>query len=180
MNCPGRKSKATGRPRNSERVSGPCSTTASSRPSSSTAMAGDLVDGVPGDPDDDLRVRILDHRLAPEARRRREAGRLVEEVLLRLLRLGEPLAALLHDDVARRARAVAAARVLEVNAVREQHVQDRAGTAVVLERRPRGVELDHPFGLTALELHTQLRHAERVTLAPGSRRCDWRGPEAPV
>src|SRR5581483_2901090 len=129
------------------------------------------------DADHDLRVRILDHRLAREPRRGREARRLVEQVVLVVTRRGELLEAALHDDVARRARAVPAAGVLEVDAVREEHVEDRARPAVVLERRLPRIELDHALGLAALEHDTDARHrAERsiaarpVRLAGASRR----------
>src|SRR5437899_10765519 len=102
MNWPGRKSRAAGRSRNKERVSAPWSTTSSSRPSSSTAMSGDLVDRVLRDPDHDLGVRVFDHRLAAETRRRRESRALVEQVLLGVLRSREMLHALLADHVAGR------------------------------------------------------------------------------
>src|SRR5690348_1255076 len=99
MNCPGRNAirGAVVWRRKSERVSAPCSTKRTSCASYSIAMVTRtasldlLVDRVAGDHDDDLDVRILDHRLAAEARGRRQARRLVEQVVLALLRRRELL-----------------------------------------------------------------------------------------
>src|SRR5207249_9753148 len=79
-------------------------------------------------------------------------------VLLALVGLGEGLAAALHDHVAGGAGAVPAAGVLEVDAVREQHVEDRPRLPVVLEGRARRVELDHPLGIAVLEDDANSRH----------------------
>src|SRR5881409_1482434 len=96
------------------------------RASYSTAIASQLVDRVARHDDDDLGVRILHHCLAAEPRRRRHARRLIEEVLLALLRRRELLGSPLHDHVTRGAGAIPTAGVIEVNAVREQDVEDRA------------------------------------------------------
>src|SRR5580765_1622624 len=163
MNCPGRWSKR-GPARKSERVSGACSTIRATRASSSTATPLDLlVDGVARHDDDDLGVGVLDDGLAPEPRRRRETRRLVEEIVLGFLRRREMLPPLLHDHVARRARAVAAARVLEGDAVAEEDVEDRGRLAVVLERRLSRIELDRPLRLAALVDDADARHPGSVS-----------------
>src|SRR5207249_3044524 len=152
MNWPGRKTSGAGRRRKNARVSAPWSTTRSSRAASSgAAMGGDLIDGVARDHDHDLRLGVLDHGLAAEARGGREPGRLVEEVVLLLFGGRELLEALLHDDVASGAGAVPSAGVLERHAVGEEHVEDRSRPPVVLKRRLSRVELDHALGLTGLE-----------------------------
>src|SRR5215510_3989644 len=134
MNCPGRKASGAARRRKNERVSGPCSTTRSSLAvSSGAAMSGDLIDGVARDHDHDLRRRVRDHGLAAEARGGGEPGRLVEEVVLLLLGRRELLETLLHDHVAGGAGAVPPAGMLQGDAVREQHVENRSRSAVVLE-----------------------------------------------
>src|SRR5687768_16729603 len=66
----------------------------------------------------------------------------VEPVLLVLLHLGQMLLALAHDHVTRRARAAAAAVVLEVDLVGERDVEHRARLAVVGERVLLVVDLD--------------------------------------
>src|SRR5213595_465345 len=158
MNCPGRNPRRGPR-RKSERVSGACSTMRATRASYSTAMLGhDLVDGVARDDDHDLGVGILDHCLAAEARGGGQPRGLVEQVLLAVVGGGERVAAALHDHVAGGAGAVPAAGVLEVDAVPEQHVEDRPRLPVVLERRPRRVELDHPLGAAVLEDDANPRH----------------------
>src|SRR5215470_6241333 len=152
MNWPGRKSSGVARRRKNERVSAPCSTTRWSRAvSSGAAMGGDLIDRIARDHDHDLRRRVRDHGLAAEARGGRQPGRLVEEIVLLLFGGRELLEALLHDDVAGGAGAVPPAGMLEGNAVREQHVENRSRAAVVLEGRLARVELDHALGLAALE-----------------------------
>src|SRR5882762_6223134 len=91
MNCPGRYARRCPC-RKSDRVSGPCSTMRATRASSSTAIgSGLLVDRVARDDDHDVRVGVLDDGLAPEAGGRRQARRLVQEVVLALVRRRELL-----------------------------------------------------------------------------------------
>src|SRR5438067_4523968 len=112
MNWPGRNA-GRGPRRKSERVSAACSTIRATVASCSAAIASALlVDRVARDHDHDLRVRLLDHRLAAEARGRRQPRSLVEQVVLALLRLGERLPAALDDHVTRRAGTVPPARML--------------------------------------------------------------------
>src|SRR5262249_42968621 len=177
MNWPGRKASGAPSRRKSERVSAPWSTIVSSRPTSSgAAMRRDLIDGeARNDDDDDLRVVVLDHRLAAESRRGRQADRLVEQVVLGVVGRREPVEPLAHDHVAGRARAVAAAGVLERDPVRQQHVEDRSGTAVVLEGGLLRVELDHALGIAVLEQDADARHLPALLAAGGrwSERSRW-------
>src|SRR5207253_8225140 len=110
------------------------------------------------------------HGLAAETRGRRQARRLVEQVVLALLRRRELLEPLLHDDVAGRAGAVPAAGVLQEDAVAEEDVENRAWTAVVLEGRLARVELDHPLGLAGFVQDADFRH--RPSLASRPEWCD--------
>src|SRR5215475_9369887 len=158
-NWPGRNAMPPGTSRKSERRSPPWSWTAARTAVRSSAMAaGDLVDRVARHEDLDDGVVVVDHRLASEARRGRQARRLVEQILLVLLGLREAVEALLHHDVARGARAAPAARVLERDAVGEEHVEDRAGPAVVLEGGTAQIDLDHALGVAILESHDHFRH----------------------
>src|ERR687887_442155 len=178
MNCPGRNARRGPR-RKSERVSGACSTMRAPRAAYSTAMLGrDLVDGVARNDDHDLRVGILDHRLAAEARGGGEPRGLVEQILLALLGLRERPAAALHDHVAGGARTVPAAGVLQVNAVPEQHVEDRPRLPVVLKGGLRRVELDHPLGSAVLEDHANPRHPGQPSIRCAEARL-WRRPRPP-
>jgi hypothetical protein len=81
-------------------------------------------------------------------------------------------AAVGDDHVAGRAGAGDAAGVLEMNAVGEQDVEDRAGRAVVLERCVARVELDLHRRLAGLELHADEGHA--ALLAGGWRPSERR------
>src|SRR5580658_11053818 len=105
----------------------------------------DLVNRVARDDDDDFRIGVVDDGLASEPRRRRQPGRFVEQVFLLLARLAELVEPLLDDHVTGRARAITAARVLEMNSVPEHHVENRARLAIVMKRRLRGVKLDYLF-----------------------------------
>src|SRR5215470_1901338 len=148
--------------RNRERVSSPWSATASRTAVRSSAMrAGDLVYGVAWHHDLDDRVVVFQHCLTPETRARGETGRLVEHVLLVLLRLAEVIESLLHDDVAGRARAASAAGVLQRHAVGEQDVEQRPGSPVMLERGFAEIDLDHAVGVAVLEVDDDRGH-ERV------------------
>src|SRR6266446_2996220 len=61
-----------------------------------------------------------------------------------------------------RARAVATARVLEMDAMSQHQIEDRAGLAVMMKRRLRGIEFDHLLGVTIFELDSQFRHMASV------------------
>src|ERR1700682_1913397 len=86
-----------------------------------------LVDRVARDYDHDFRVGIVDPPLASEPRGRREPRRLVEQVFLLLARFAELVEALLYDHVTGWARAVATARVLEMNPMSEDYIGDISG-----------------------------------------------------
>ena len=91
----------------------------------------------------------------------REALRGVEPVVLVLLHLREIRLTLAHDDVAGRARAAPAAVVLELDAVGERDVEQRARFAVIGQRILRIVDLDRlPLGQ---ERHAMNRHRPTPT-----------------
>src|SRR5262249_48452605 len=84
----------------------------------------------------------LDHRLAAETRLRREIPGRVEPISLVVFHLREVLRALADDDVARRAGATAAARMLERNIEVLGDVEERLGLAMVRVRQLPTLELD--------------------------------------
>src|SRR5262245_65504055 len=101
-----------------ERVSAPRSVMASRIAVRSSAMrAGDLVDRVARHDDLDHRIVVLQYRLTAQAGARRQAGRLVEHVLLVLLGLAQAVEPLLHDEVAGGAGTAPAAGMPERHAV---------------------------------------------------------------
>src|SRR6185436_16488531 len=102
MNWPGRNASRLSGSSRSDRVSGACVTTSTTRAVCSTAMAAGLdVHRVSRDDDLDLRVGVGHDRLAPQSGRRREADRLVEQVFLAVFGRSELVYALFHDDVTR-------------------------------------------------------------------------------
>ena len=118
----------------------------------SVVVAGDLlVDGVARYHDHQLRVFILDYRLAAQPRGWSQAGRPIQEVFLGLFGLRELVESLLDDHMASGAGAIPAACMLQVYPIGEHHIQDRTRLAVVLKWRLGGAKLNHPIGLTAFE-----------------------------
>ena len=83
-----------------------------------------------------------DDGLAAEARLRGEAPRRVEAIGFVVLHLAQVLRAFVDDDVARRAGAAPAARVLERNAEILGDVEERLGLAVMRVRQLAVLELD--------------------------------------
>src|SRR5579885_2233345 len=135
----------------------PCTSSEKSHPQSA-AFRNLLVDGVARHNHPDFRVFVLDHRLASQARGGSQAGRPIQQVLLALFRFRQFVVSLLDDYMTGGAGAVAAAGMLQRDAVPEQDIEDRAGLPVMLKRRLGRAELDHPLGRPAFENHTQLRH----------------------
>src|SRR5271163_1594735 len=122
-------------------------------------------------------VGIGHHRLAAEARSRRQPGRLVEHVLLGFFGLAQFAHPFLDDHMTGGACAVAAARVFEMNLVTEQDIENRAGAAIMMKRRIGRIELDQPVGVAIFKFNAQFRHyrvqdmRRRAQAKPGSRVC---------
>src|SRR5690606_5107567 len=108
----------------------------------------------------DRERRVAHHRLAGKARGELQAPGLVEEVVLLLLGRLERLEAVAHDHVAGGAGAALLARVLDLDAMVEQGVADRA---------PRlGVDLAAPGAERLVRQDGELRHRTSSTRRPAS------------
>src|SRR5579884_2079369 len=93
----------------------------------SAAFRNLLVDGVARHHHHDFRVFVLDHRLTSQARGGGQAGCPIQQVLLALLSFRQFVESLLDDYVTGGAGAVAAAGMLQGDAVPEQDIENRAG-----------------------------------------------------
>jgi hypothetical protein len=56
-----------------------------------------------------------------------------------------------------------------MNTVSQHQIEDRAGLAVMMKRRLRGIEFDHLLGVTIFELDSQFRHMASVEKATTQR-----------
>src|SRR5204863_5329433 len=119
-----------------------------------------VVDGVFRQLDDE--VLVVDLRLAGEARGRLEAPGLVEHVLFLLLRRLERVEALAQYHVARGARRLLLASVLDVDVMFEQVVADRLGRV--------GLELRAVRAQRRLRQHLDLGHYSEPIFLPASAR----------
>jgi hypothetical protein len=108
--------------------------------------------------DDDFSRRIRYNSLASQSRVWGQSRCAVEQVLFFFGGFAEQFEPLLHNDVTSGTGAVAAARMLQVDAVPEHYIQNRAGLSVVMERRFSWIELNRAFRLAALKDYSQSRH----------------------
>ena len=86
------------------------------------------------------------NRLASQARIQLKIRRLLHAIHLVILHLRQVFHPLLHHHMAGRARAASAAGMLQMKTEIHRHIQQRAGTPVVLIRQLAGLEFESLSG----------------------------------